>query len=147
MNTYYLKKFRKDARKHVRVIVDKRYYHDGELIIVANDYTWPIKNWLAGFIPNGVIWRMFPRGIRLYAKLYYSYYNGGVAMISNPIRPESLGNLDREIQIRILKKARYEYIKFLICDERNRREIYKRYQERMASERRMKKDLYELNRL
>ena len=142
MNIYYLKKFRKAAKKHVRVEVYNEF-----LCIATNDYTRTITKKIVGLIPNKVLCWLFPYGLLCRVKLYYARVNACFGLYENPLSPACLSGTKRETQVQALQDARRCYVKMLIRDERTRRNIYKQYMERVERRREMKKDLYELNRL
>lgn len=146
MNTYYLKKFRKAAKKHVKVEVYRDGY-DGFLCIATNDQTRTITKKIVNLIPNRVICWLFPYGLLCRVKLYYARVNACFGLYENPLSPACLSGTKRETQVQALQDARRCYVKMLIRDERNRRYIYKQNMERVERKREMKKDLYELNRL
>ncbi len=146
MNIYYLKKFRKAAKKHVRVEVYKQGY-DEFLCIATNDYMRTITKKIVNLIPNRVMFWLFPYGLIYRPKLYYARVNACFCLSENPLSPACLSGTKRETQVQALQDARRWYVKMLIRDERTRRDIYKRNMERVERKREMKKDLYELNRL
>lgn len=146
MNTYYLKKFRKAAKKHVRVEVYKEGF-DEFLCIATNDQTRTITKKIVNLIPNRVICWLFPYGLLCRVKLYYARVNACFGLYENPLTFVRLSGEKRETQVQALQDARRCYVKMLIRDECTRRDIYKQYKERVERKREMKKDLYELNRL
>lgn len=70
MNTYYLKKFRKAAKKHVKIEI-LHYKHDDFIGITTNDYTRKITMAIQNRIPNNIIKWIFPKGLNYSVKLYY----------------------------------------------------------------------------
>lgn len=144
MNTYYLKKFRRAAKKHVKVEMCRDEY--SEFVgIATNDYTRKITTKLVRLIPNKVLGWMFPRGLLYRPKLYYGrrdmcfqlVESGGVCIYG----------LSRDKQVEALYDARRLYIKMLIRDERSMRKMYQSRIEQIESERKMKRDFQELRRL
>lgn len=146
MNTYYLKKFRKAAKKHVKVEMCRDEY--SEFVgIATNDYTRKITTKLVRLIPNKVLGWMFPRGLLYRPKLYYGKRDMCFQLIEQPSRGACLNGLSRDKQVEALYDARRLYIKMLIREERSMREMYQSRMEQIESERKMKRDFYELRRL
>ena len=113
MNIYYLKKFRKAAKKHVRVEVYNEF-----LCIATNDYTRTITKKIVRLIPNKVICWLFPYGLLCRVKLYYARVNACFGLYENPLSPACLSGTKRETQVQALQDARRCYVKMLIGDER-----------------------------
>lgn len=114
MNTYYLRKLRKAAKKHVKVELLKR--GDKEYLVIAtNDATKPLYDAKTNFGRRLflLLFRLrYPYGQLVRHKEFYAKINGCNRLSDCP-REESIITLDylkREQQIEFLNDARRMYV-------------------------------------
>lgn len=126
MNTYYLRKLRNAAKKHVKVELLKRGDEEN-LVIATNDSTKPLYEAKTNFGRRLFLWWFrlrYPYGKLVRDKEFYAKISGCNCLSDCP-REESIITLDylkRERQIEFLNDARRQYIIARVQEEKSVRQ-------------------------
>lgn len=147
MNTYYLKKFRRMAKKHVKAEIYKDKYNE-YIIIATNDYTHKLTRKILNLIPNNILGWLFPKGILLRKKLYYAKCDYCQYFLDDePLKAEVINDLTRNKQIMAIQDARRLYILNLVSNKRDMEDIYVSRLRMIENKRKIQKITHELNKL
>lgn len=119
MNTYYLKKFRKAAKKHVKVEIQQDDEYCGKLVIAADENLSPLQIELIKMIPNVFLRKLYPLGVWIRRKKHYANRYGYFDLYEEEKNPTVLNTMTREQQIAAIKDARRIFIKELVFMQRS----------------------------